>query len=517
MKKFYFLILAFIALYFQSCRYDKIDVTAEAGVAGYDEAVGKIFLTTCAVTGCHTTHDKHLAGGLDLSSWDALFQGARNGSPVVPFSSKYSFLCYFINSYPDLGVTNADVGNTMPPAPAPVLSHEDVEKVMDWINDGARDKDGNLKFPDSPSRKKIYAANSGCDEVAVIDAETRQIMRYVSVGMDATNEQPHNIRVSPDGTFWCIVSRNGQYLQKYSTVDDSPLGEAFLGPGFWNSVTITPDGNHAFVTDFRLSTFGGKVVHVNLQTMNLTGSYSPMDSPHGAYFMQTQNVLYVSAQYGNFIYKFDFSTDPNYTFIDNPAIITMQAGASVTTTSSFDPHEIIFTPDESKYFVTCQNSNEVRVFNAANDSLIDSVAVGGFPQEMAISPSHNYLLITCQEDSTSSEVQPFIEKGSVFIYNYQSGQLVPINNTATLGLTRVYQPHGIAVDEASGKAFVASLNYSTDGPAPHHPGGCSGRNGFMTAIDLNTLEYVNFFVSDLQFTYLYKAELLSFPYSVMAK
>jgi hypothetical protein len=114
-------------------------------------------------------------------------------------------------------------------------------------------------------------------------------------------------------------------------------------------------------------------------------------------------------------------------------------------------------------------------------------------------------------------VQQFLEKGSVFVYDYQAGHLLPINNTATQGFTRVYQPHGIAVDETSGLAFVASLNYSTTGPAPHHPSGCTGRNGFMTAIDLNTLEYVNYFVPDLGFGYLYKTELLSFPYSVMAK
>src|SRR5262249_25593893 len=150
-------------------------------------------------------------------------------------------------------------------------------------------------------------------------------------------------------------------------------------------------------------------------------------------------------------------------------------------------------------------------------SLIDSIAVGGFPQEMVVSPAQHYLLITCQEDSTSSQVQQFFEKGSVFIYDYVAKQLVPINNTATVNLTRVYQPHGIAVDETSGLAFVASLNYSTSGPAPHHPGGCGGRNGFLTAIDLNTLQYLNFFVPDLQFSYLYKTELLSFPYSVMAK
>ena len=515
MKKLYLLLFAPVMLYLQSCRYDKIDVSEAAGVAGYPENVGKIFLSGCAITGCHTTNDKHFASGLDLSSWDALFQGARNGSPVVPFTSKYSFLCYFINSYPDLGVTNADVGNTMPPPPGAVLSHDDVALIQSWINDGAPDKDGNFKFPDEPGRKKIYAANSGCDEVAVIDAATRQVMRYVSVGADATNEMPHQIRISPDGNYWYVVFRNGQYLQKFSTFDDSFVSQVNIGFGAWNSMAITPDGNHAFVVNFFPSPVGG-VTHVNLQTMAVN-SYTPMDSPHGAYFMQTQNVLYVTAQLGNFIYKFDFSTDPNYTFLDNPAKITMQTGAFPVTISSFDPHEIIFTPDESKYFVTCQGTNEVRVFSAANDALLDSIAVGDFPQEMALSPSHNYLLITCQEDSTSSSVQPFVEKGSVIIYNYQSGQVLPINNTATLGLTRVYQPHGIAVDEASGKAFVASLNYSTDGPAPHHPGSCTGRNGFMTAIDLNTLEYVNFFVPELSFSYLYKAELLSFPYSVMAK
>ncbi len=519
-KKFSSLIFILVALFYvQSCKYDKIGITDEGGgTAGFPEAIGKIYVSRCAVTGCHTTNDNQLAGGLNLTSWNTLFQGARNGSPVVPFNSKYSFLCYFINSYPDLGITNATIGNTMPPAPAVALSHDDVVTVENWINDGARDQNGNLRFPDSPDRKKIYIANSGCDEVAVIDAESRQIMRYVSVGHDASvNEQPHQIRISPDGNFWYVVFRNGQFLQKYSTLDDSFVSEVNIGFGAWNSVAISPDGNHAFITDFNPSP-QGKLAHVNLQTMSVN-YYSPMDSPHGAYFMRTQNVLYVTAQYGNFIYKFDFSADPNYNFLDNPAIITMRPGALVTTSSSFDPHEVMFTPDESRYFVTCQSTNEVRVFNfnIANDTLVDSIAVGGFPQEMIISPSRHYLLITCQEDSASSEVQAGLEKGSVFVYDYQAGHLLPVNNTSTLGITRVYQPHGIAVDEVSGLAFVASLNYSTTGPAPHHPGGCGGRNGFMTAIDLNTLEYVNFFVPDLQFTYLYKSELLSFPYSVMAK
>src|ERR1041385_7240139 len=275
-----------------SCKYDKIDTAQQAESAGYPQEVGNIFQARCSITGCHTSNDYQLAGGLDLSSWNALFRGARNGSPVGPFRSKYSFLCFFITSYPDLGITNSQIGNTMPPSPAPLLSHAEVHTIEDWINAGAADKSGNLKFPPTANRKKIYIGNSGCDEVAVVDAESKQIMRYISVGADdAVNEQPHQIRISPDGNYWYVVFRNGQFLQKYSTLDDSFVSQVNIGSGFWNSVAISPDGNHAFITDFSPSPVG-KIVHVNLQTMAVS-FYSPMDSPHGAYFMHSQNVLYV--------------------------------------------------------------------------------------------------------------------------------------------------------------------------------------------------------------------------------
>ena len=509
-------ILFAVYVLLNSCRNDKIDFsTLNSGSTGYPDNVNAIFQSKCSITGCHTIQDKDGAGGLDLSSWDALFNGARNGSAVVPYSAKYSFLTYFINSYPDLGVIHDSIGNVMPPNP-PVLSHDEVSTVIDWINSGALSKAGSEKFPSVASRNKIYVAMQSKDVVAVFDAASRQIMRYISVGADSTqNEQPHQIRISPDGQYWYVIFRNGTVMQRYRTLDDGLDATINIGPGNWNTVAITPDGHHAFVVDFNPFALGGKVVHVNLQTNTMTSASITLDSPHGCYFMHTQNVLYVTAQYGNFIYKFDFSADPTYAFIDNPNVVVMRTGAAPSITSSLDAHEIIFTPDESRYFVTCQKSNGVRIFNTANDSLLDSIPVGSFPQEMAISPSHHLLFVTCQEDSVSSSLQPG-EKGSVFVYDYANNQPVNINLGNSAGFTRVYQPHGIAVDEASGKVFVASLNYSTSGPAPHHSTGGNERNGFISIIDMSTMEYLSF-MDGFGFPYMYKSEVLPFPYSAMAK
>ncbi len=189
----------------------------------------------------------------------------------------------------------------------------------------------------------------------------------------------------------------------------------------------------------------------------------------------TGKTLYVTAQTGNFIYKIDVS-DPA-----NPAVneISLQAGIPPIKSSSLDVHEIIFSPDESKYFVSCQKSNEVRVMNTANDSLLAVIAVGIFPQEMGISESKSYLFVTCPEDTVSF---PGV-RGSVGIIDYQNLQLIKKVNAG-------FQPHGIAVDDARQLVVIANRNVTLSGPAPHHPGSCGGRNGYLTFLDMNSLQMI---------------------------
>ena len=51
------------------------------------------------------------------------------------------------------------------------------------------------------------------------------------------------------------------------------------------------------------------------------------------------------------------------------------------------------------------------------------------------------------------------------------------------------EPHGIGMDEEHGFVYVANRNISGSS-VPHHSSSCVGINGFISFIDLNTLEVI---------------------------
>ena len=51
------------------------------------------------------------------------------------------------------------------------------------------------------------------------------------------------------------------------------------------------------------------------------------------------------------------------------------------------------------------------------------------------------------------------------------------------------EPHGIAVDDENGLVYVTNRNL-TGSSIPHHTSNCGGKNGFISFIDLNTLEVI---------------------------
>ena len=477
------------ALLFTSCTKDQ---TAQTG---YPKEVEDILVKKCATSGCHNTKSKGAAGGIDLSSWDKLFEGGRNGTPVIPFSVDYSYLLYFVNTYPD--IDSNILQPTMPLSRAP-LTRNEIYTLRSWIANGAPGNTGMIKFADNAQRRKIYVANQACDQVAVFDADSKVIMRYIHVGVDdALIEAPHQVKVSPDGQYWYVLFYNGHIIQKFRAADDSYMGSIEIGNGIWNTLAISPDGTKGFASSLEQN---GKVAYIDLAGMQLIVYYTGLEYPHGTWVSRDGNTLCVTSQYGNYMNKLDI-TDPLSPSID---YVVLQPGQPRTTNSTYDPHEVIFSPDGSKYFLSCQFSNEVRVMQTSNDSLLAVIPVGTKPQEMSLSHTRPYLFVTCQEDASFG----LGFKGSVAVINYNTLAIVVPG-----GIYTGFQPHGIAVDDDNDKVYVANLNYDPTGPAPHHSTDCGGRNGYLSMVDMNTLQLHTISTPD-GITYTYQNELLPFPYSV---
>ena len=475
-------ILIFGMCFFSTC-------TSEKGIPDYNQFpddVGKIIFTKCATPGCHTDQSKGAAGGLSMESWDKLFEGGSGSAAVIPFRHDYSTFFSYINTYPDLGVT---LSPTMPYNETK-LTREEVTLLKNWINAGAPNRDGEVKFADNPNRKKFYVTNQGCDVVTVFDQETLLPMRYINVGSSASSESPHMIRVSPDGEYWYVVFLAGQYLEKYRTSDDSFFGRAFIGSGYWNTFVITSNSQTAFCVD--LSPTAAKVATVDLT--NMTGAIqSGFSYPHGSALNTTDDTLYITQQTNSSkLYKIPVADFSAYSEVN--LYTTLPA-------SNLNAHEVRFNPTGTKYFVTCQGTSEVRIMQTSNDSLLSIIPVGALPSEMSFSTTTPYVYVTCPEDTLTFPGK----RGSVAIINYLTNTLQSVIYTG-------HQPHGIEVDDVKKLVYVANRNATSDGPAPHHSSECGGRNGNVTFIDLLTRTMITNPNGTVK-----KVEVSVDPYSISAR
>ena len=476
MRHFSFVLIVFLFAF--GCKQKESDGPASptndtASAPGYPIAIGQIIKQKCL--SCHNADNAPYSGGLRLDTWDYLMAGGGVGPDVIPYHLENSVLLQYINTYDDLGLK---LKPTMPINGVP-LTHEQVVLFQDWVKNGAPNKDGYVAFSsNADTRQKIYLTIQGCDLLAVIDAETKIVMRMISVGKSPAIEAPHCVRVDHAGRYAYVSFVGGTSVQKIDTRTDQIVGEINLNAvrrnqqdiPSWSVLTLSPDDKQFIISNF---TDNGELFIVNTDDMTLDRKYDDaglFHSPHAIAANAAFDTFYVTAQYGNIVYKLS----KNGGFFKEVSL----DGNPPSTLSSRNPHEIKMLPGDNAYAVTCQETNEVRIMDAHTDQVIKVLPVGTYPQELALSTSKPYLFVTCMEDVATPVPAA---KGSVYVINFQ-----------TLNMEKViygpfWQPHGISVDDQGGKVFVSSRNVGSSIP-PHHATSCVGQNGFYNVIDLGTLK-----------------------------
>lgn len=407
-------------------------------------------------------------------------QGGSSGAEVIAYSPKFSPLLFFVNTDSTLGTVATP---TMPLSsgsnPQMPLTKDEYNTLYQWIANGAPAKDGTIPFAsNADTRQKIYLAQQGCDLMAVIDAESKLVMRYIPIGTNSAGiESPHCVRTSSDGAYAYVSFLAGNAIQRIDTKTDQVTGAITMGTGQWNILYMAPNDSILITTDF---TSSGRIFFANANTLKtlplLTGSGAGLFVfPHGITSNTRCDTAFITAQYGNIIYKYAPYV-PHYKKLSldgNPPTATNSADSV-----SPNPHEIMMSPDGSRYFVACQGTNDIRVMDAHSDALLQTIPVGKFPQELEMSKKKPYLFVSCMEDATNPNPK---RKGSVYVIDYTTLSIVKII------YGDFYQPHAIAVDDKNDRVFIASLNNNPDGPAAHHAVACDGRPGWYSVYNLNTL------------------------------
>ena len=413
---------------FFSCTKD-VGKKDHLNFGNYPREIGNIVANSCAISGCHNAASYLAAGDYNLETWEKMFSGSSNGSPVIPFNSNFSSLCYFINTYPALGIQNKP---TMP-LNGVALSYQDVKTIKDWINKGAPDINGAIKWADNPKRKKFYAVNQGCDVVTVFDADTQLPMRFIEVGNKPGADTPHQLRVSEDGNFWYVIFINNNIMQKYRCSDDSYVGDIPLTPlaagtgpedlADWNTFIISKDGKRAYCSSLSPS---GRVSAVDVEKMKLVAYSGVLSNPHGIALNAEETKVYVGAQENNYITVLDTGfTEAKKIFLDN----------SSSSNDLIKPHDLLLSANKTELLITCQKSNDVRILNLSTELITAIIPTGVLPQEIIYSETLKQYYVSCTEDNIT--------------FPGFTGVVTRIDalGYATKNIQCGFQPHGIAVDE----------------------------------------------------------------------
>ena len=443
-------------------------------------AVAQIMEANCSVSGCHIGNSA--PENLDLSSWDKAFRGSDFGAVIIPKAPNWSHLFQHLNTYEELGVRAEP---RMPPN-GEALPQADVLTIREWIGNGAKNSGGNGRWDAQESRSngKLFSLCAGSDLIAVTDLESNLLMRFFEVGqLPEVNESPHYIALSPQNDFLYITLLQGNRVEKYRTDTYEKVGSVEVGesPAL---IEVDPSGKSLIISHWNATSGSPKLTLLDANSLEIVdqivGSRELLSFGHGMAATQDFTTLYIVANEGNYYAKYEI-TETALREIDK-ILIDPENSPFAQATTTYRPYHCLLSPDESHFFVSCSETNEVRIFDTTNDQLISKIPTGEFPRLMTFDSIANRIFVACAKEENFSEQGSM--RGCVSVIDAEN--LIFIQNIYRLG----HRPHGIGLSSERNLLFVSSENNGagSEDPPHHFLEGISGTPGKYNLVDLTNLQ-----------------------------
>lgn len=197
--------------------------------------------------------------------------------------------------------------------------------------------------------EKAYIALEGDGKIAVLDTETRQVVKQIDL-TESTAENPlvfapHNVQVAPDGkTVWVTANVHGHHEHEQSEHEEMAAAAA------------------------------DQVIVIDPQTDAIVQRISVAPQAHLSHVVVTEDgrTAYVNAQQLHRIYKIDAST------------FRIQGYTGV---ADHGPHGLRLSPDGSKAYIAMLQSNKLGIMNTATGGM-RYVSVGGAAVQACATPDN---------------------------------------------------------------------------------------------------------------------------------
>src|SRR5690606_2395922 len=367
--------------------------------------VAEILVKKCALPECH--QGETAENGLSFESYSKMIKGSLGrhfgghdhnhspkilhgtvygGSPVVPFDSKNSLMYNLITG----NISDPDL--RMPYQKTP-LSSSEIETLRKWIDNGARDFNGNVPYSGS---QKVYVCNQWSDEIYVIDTEYMVVSRIINVDVNpATPDQPHNIQLK-DGYYYVTLISAGQLL-KIDAATNTIVGrtEGLEAPGM---IMISPDGKTAYVS--KSSTAPGiySIIYVidteTMQRKQEEINLPVAGLPHAIWLTKDGKKLYVANMSRDRISIVD--TDLNE--------VVDEIVLSDANPVNYEPMHMYLSPDDKYLYVNNRTSSTMLVIDTETNQVVKELNIKKHPMQAAVTNDGNKIYVVSHHEPYITEI-----------------------------------------------------------------------------------------------------------------
>ncbi|MBM2846631.1 MAG: hypothetical protein HW407_1943 [Bacteroidetes bacterium] len=457
-------ILVLTALLIGCEKNELIQPQALAPAGEFTNDVKPILDRSCGGSSCHGGGAQGFAGGLDVTTYEGIFRGSRYGTVVTPGNA---FMSHLVQSVNQRDTMISPISSVRMPASRDLLVDAEVQTIVQWINNGARNDDGSLPFREPRPLGKVFFSSQSVDLVGVLDLSTNLLMRYVTVGnplpFTTPPQSPHNVQIDDQGRYYYVTLIRGNRLRKYDAVTNVLLGDVAVGSSPAH-VVITNDGAKAYVTNFDQTV--GRVYAIETATMTVSSIIAVpnfMKATHGARLSQDGQYLYIGNNGTDLI--------TIITTLNDSVVGHVPVAGDVPPFGSFNykPYQIAVRDDDRFIYVTNNGKACVSVIERQGNTftLRDTIRVGQNPLQCEVTRDGRFLYV-CNRGS-----------GSVSVIDAQTNSYL----TTIPDVGR--QPHGIDISDDSRTVFVTCENVAGAEP-PHHPLVGSKDPGFLVLINVST-------------------------------
>lgn len=405
-----------------------------------------IFQQNCAVNGCHGEQNAQV--GLKLTTHANILAGSEAGEAVIPFAPEQSLLIEMVT------------GKGLPQMPlnSPALSAGQIDTLRQWIREGARDEAG--RIPHQTPGPRLLIPNRGDALISIVHLELLTVSRLIPVTEDST-QTTFPSAVTGDAENWFVALRGVNEIRRYDILENTRKATARLPrPPFQLALAA----GKLFVTHDRDPS--GPLDQITaLDPVSLaTAAVLQVEAEPVALAAGNDDTrLYVACRTADWISVIDAQA---------AAVISgfpLEPGNPPAQVGVHKPVSLALSTDGQTLWVSCEGSNQVRVYGAADGTLLAQVGVQAGPGQIAMAPDGSRAYIPNRRTDRVTA----IDTGTLSI-------------AASLRFFGMATPTGCAVSPDGALLFVSSTNEN----GRYIPRRVPGRRGNVAIFDLQTQRLV---------------------------